>query len=279
MTTGKTAVLGLGIIGSRAATRLLEAGNTAAWNRTPKGFPGEVSGVEEAVTGADLVCLYLKDALAVREVADRCLGAMTPGSTLANHSTVDLGTTRWLASECEARSLHFLDCPFTGSREASAAGSLVYYAAGDPALIDRFEPVLLRTGKAVIRCGGTGNATILKLVTNLISACTVQALAESLATATRHGIPAASLIDAIALNACGSPLAAMKLPGMAAGDFDTHFSLGNMLKDSRYVLDLAAKARIDTPAIRTVAERMEELCEAGYASLDYSALAAAYCEK
>src|SRR5690606_506977 len=80
MTTGKTAVLGLGIIGSRAATRLLEAGNTAAWNRTPKGFPGEVSGVEEAVTGADLVCLYLKDALAVREVADRCLGAMSPGS-------------------------------------------------------------------------------------------------------------------------------------------------------------------------------------------------------
>ena len=66
---------------------------------------------------------------------------------------------------------------------------------------------------------------------------------------------------------------------VAAGDFDTHFSLGNMLKDSRYVLDLAAKAGIDTPAIRTVAERMEELCEAGYASLDYSALAAAYREK
>jgi len=31
-------------------------------------------------------------------------------------------------------------------------------------------------------------ASIMKLVTNLISACTVQALAESLATATRHGI-------------------------------------------------------------------------------------------
>ncbi len=278
MTPRKIAVLGLGIVGSRAAARLRDAGDleVSAWNRTPKGFPGETASVEDAVAGADPVALYLKDAPAVREIAGRCFDAVSPGGTIVNHSTIDLATTRWLAEECEKRSLGFLDCPFTGSREAAANGALVYYAAGAPDLIDRFEPILLRTGKAVIRCGETGNATILKLVTNLISACTVQALAESLATATRHGIPAQSLIDAVALNACGSPLAAMKLPTMAAGDFDTHFSLANMLKDSRYALELASQAGLDTPAIRTVSERMEELCDAGHADQDYSALAAPY---
>lgn len=279
MTAEKIAVLGLGIIGSRAVSRLQGHGVVSCWNRTPRGLPGEAGTVEEAATGAGWVSLYLKDSPAVREVASRCFAALSPGAVVANHSTIDLDTTRWLARECGSRSLHFLDCPFTGSREAAASGALVYYAAGDPGLIDRFEPLLLLTGKAVVRCGETGNATILKLVTNLVSACTVQALAESLATATRHGIPAASLIEAISLNACGSPLAAMKLPGMAAGDFDTHFSLENMLKDSRYVLELAGQAGIDTPAIRTVSERMAELCDSGLGPLDYSALAAPYCEK
>lgn len=279
MTTEKIAVLGLGIIGSRAVSRLKGPGEVSCWNRTPKGLPGETATVEEAVSGAGWVSLYLKDAPAVREIATRTFAALSPGAIVANHSTIDLDTTRWLGAECESRSLRFLDCPFTGSREAAASGALVYYAAGDPVLIDRYEPLLLRTGKAIIRCGETGNATILKLVTNLVSACTVQALAESLATATRHGIPAASLIDAISLNACGSPLAAMKLPGMAAGDFDTHFSLENMLKDSRYVLDLAVQAGIDTPAIRTVSERMAELCSSGLGPLDYSALAAPYREE
>ena len=139
------------------------------------------------------------------------------------------------------------------------------------------QPLLARTGKSVIRCGEAGKATIIKLVTNLISACTVQALAESLATATRHGIEPAALIDAVSQNACGSVLAGMKLPSMAAGDFQTHFSLANMLKDSRYALDLAEG--LETPAIRSVSERMARLCEQGLADLDYSALMAPYLER
>lgn len=278
MSSWNIAVLGLGIIGSRAASNLARAGigPVQTWNRTPKGSPGESASVAEAVAEADLVFLYLKDSLAVREVALRIFDLPSRERILVNHSTVDLGTTRWLAEECAARGIQFLDCPFTGSREAAAGGGLVYYAGGPAELIDQVEPLLLHTAKSVLRCGEIGSATVMKLVTNLISACTVQALAESLATATRHGIAPEQLIDAVSRNACGSPLAAMKLPTMAAGDFDTHFSLSNMLKDSRYAIELAEEAGIDTPAIRAVSERMAELCESGLEDRDYSALAAPY---
>ncbi|MCW1887253.1 NAD(P)-dependent oxidoreductase [Luteolibacter flavescens] len=273
------AVLGLGIIGSRAASNLEKAGRRVrTWNRTPKGLPTEAASVEDAIADADLVLLYLKDAPAVREIAARIFAAPARERVLVNHATIDLPTTRWLAEECAARGIGFLDCPFTGSREAAAGGALVYYAGGDDALIDRVEPVLLQSGKSVLRCGATGTATVMKLVTNLISACTVQALAESLATATSHGIAPAQLVNAVSLNACGSVLAAMKLPTMAKGEFDTHFSLSNMLKDSRYVLDLAAEAGLETPAIRTVSQRMQELCDQGLADRDYSALAAPYVQ-
>jgi 3-hydroxyisobutyrate dehydrogenase/glyoxylate/succinic semialdehyde reductase len=277
MSFGKIAVIGLGIIGSRAATRLGAAGHTvAAWNRTPKGLPEECTSLEQAVDQAEVVLLYLKDAGAVRDTAGRILGLPGNPGTLVNHSTVDLETTRWLADACATRGVGFLDCPFTGSRDAAANGALVYYAGGSDDLIDHLEPLLLQTAKSVLRTGGAGTATVLKLVTNLISACTVQALAESLATATRHGIAPELFIEAVSRNACGSPLAAMKLPSMSRGEFEPHFSLANMLKDSRYVLELATAAGLDTPAIRSVSARMAELCDGGLADLDYSALAAPY---
>ncbi len=278
MSDRRIAVLGLGIIGSRAYSLLKESGvgSVTAWNRTPKGLPGESGDLEEACRDSNLIVLYLKDAAAVRATAERIFALPAGKRTLVNHSTVDLETTRWLFKECENRGIGFLDCPFTGSREAAAGGALVYYAGGTDELIDEIEPVLLLTAKSVLRCGPAGAATVLKLVTNLISACTVQALAESLATATRHGIRPDQLIDAVARNACGSPLAAMKLPTMASGDFDTHFSLSNMLKDSRYALELAAEAGIETPAIQAVSRRMAELCDAGLADRDYSVLASPY---
>jgi 3-hydroxyisobutyrate dehydrogenase-like beta-hydroxyacid dehydrogenase len=272
------AVLGLGIIGSRAFSLLEKSGigPVTAWNRTPKGLPGESPDLATACSEANLISLYLKDSPAVRAVAQTIFALAPRDRILVNHSTVDLETTRWLAGECGDRGIEFLDCPFTGSREAAAGGALVYYAGGPDELIARVEPVLLLTSRSVLPCGPAGSATVLKLVTNLISACTVQALSESLATATRHGIRPEQLIDAIARNACGSPLAAMKLPTMARGEFDTHFSLSNMHKDSRYALELAAEAGIETPALSAVSRRMAELCDSGLAEQDYSALAAPY---
>ncbi|MDB6080326.1 MAG: 6-phosphogluconate dehydrogenase NAD-binding [Akkermansiaceae bacterium] len=278
MIVKKIAVIGLGIIGSRAAARLADGPEleVSVWNRTPKDLPGEKATPQEAVAGADIISLYLKDAPAVREIGAQVIAAAAKGAVVMNHSTIDLATTLWLGEQCAAAGLEFLDAPFTGSREAAANGALVYYAAGDETLIESCTWILRKSGKAVIRAGAVGNATILKLVTNLISACTVQALSESLGTATRHGIPADSLIEAVALNACGSPLAAMKLPTMAEGNFETHFSLENMLKDSRYALELAEQAGLETPAIRTVSRRMAELCDAGLGGQDYSALASPY---
>jgi 3-hydroxyisobutyrate dehydrogenase/glyoxylate/succinic semialdehyde reductase len=273
----KVAVLGLGIIGSRAASRLVNAGwRVACWNRTPKGLAGETATPEEAVDGAEIISIYLKDAPALRGIAGRIEPLLKPGRILLNHSTVDLATTQWLEQICLARACRFLDAPFTGSKVAAGNGQLVYYIGGDPALAEELEPFLSVTSRFRLQCGPVGAATVVKLATNLISACTVQAMAESLAITTRHGVPAECLIRAVAENVSGSPLAAMKFPTMAAGNFETHFSLSNMCKDSRYVLALAETAGVETPAIRAVSHRMAELCAAGLGDLDYSALAQPY---
>lgn len=276
-TAGRVAVLGLGIIGARAAARISESGRElACWSRTKKGVPGEVATAAEAVRGAEIVAIYLKDAPALRQVMEEVAGELAPGQIVLNHATVDLETTHWLAKFCENRGCRFLDAPFTGSKIASGAGQLVYYIGGDAGLAAEVAEYLALTSRKTLFCGEVGSATVVKLATNLISACTVQALAEGLAIAVRHGVPGGSFMDAVAENACSSTLSGMKLPSMAAGDFDTHFSLDNMAKDSRYAIAAAEAVGLETPAIRTVSERMTNLSNSGLGDLDFSALAKPY---
>ena len=243
-----------------------------------KGHGGRMPDPEAAVDGAAVISLYLKDATAVREVFTRIAHLLTKKQVVANHSTVDLETTMWLDRRCQELDCEFLDVPFTGSKVAAGGGQLVYYTGGDAALVERLDAYLSVTSKARLFCGPVGSATVVKLATNLISACTVQAMAESLAIATRHGVAADCLVRAVAENVSGSPLAAMKFPTMISGNFETHFSLSNMGKDSRYMLALAQSAGLQTPAIEAVSRRMAELCDAGLGDLDYSVLAKPYID-
>lgn len=276
-TENHVAVLGLGIIGSRACARLASAGwQVACWNRTPKGLAGEAATAGDAVRGGSVISIYLKDVPAVREVFGAIADILTPGQIILNHATLDLETTLWLDSISQARGCRFLDAPFTGSKLAAASGQLVYYTGGDAGLAREVEPFLAVTSKSQLHTGAVGSATVTKLATNLISACTVQALAEALAIATCHGVDADRLIEAVSLNASASLLSGMKLPAMATGNFETHFSLANMGKDSRYMLGLAESAGLETPAIAAVSRRLGELSEQGFGDLDYCALAKPY---
>jgi len=273
----KVAVLGLGIVGSRVRERLVEAGyETTCWSRTRRNLDGEKETPEAAVEGADLVSIYLKDVPMVREVFGRAKQSLKPGMLVMNHSTIDLPTTIWLAEQCAAKGCDFLDVPFTGSKEASAAGQLLYYTAGDEEHVERVSDYLAVSSKGRIHCGDIGAATVTKLATNLISACTVQAMSEALTIARKHGVDPEVFSEAAIKNGSGSPLMAMKYPGMLSGEFDPHFTMANMWKDSCYALALAESAGVKLPAMEVVSERMAEMCENGCADLDFSAMVKAY---
>lgn len=273
----RVAIFGLGIIGSRAADRLAAAGvPLVTWNRTRQARPDAVDSPAAAARAADLLCFYLKDSQAVREVLTEILPELRPGHVVVNHSTVDLAATRWLADCCAQSKVGFLDAPFTGSRLAAENGGLVYYVGGDPALLESVRPVLEITSSQIVHVGPHGHATVVKLVTNLIAACLVEALAEALAIASRHGVASDRLVAAVEAHGSHSPLVAYKLGTMLAGDFTPHFSLANMLKDSRYALELARDAGLDTPAIDAVSSRMADLCARGWGQRDFAVLAEAF---
>ena len=95
-------------------------------------------------------------------------------------------------------------------------------------------------------------------------------MSEALVIAKRHGVKPEVFTEAAIKNGSGSPLMAMKYPGMLAGDFEPHFTMANMWKDSCYALALAESAGVELPAIAAVSARMGEMCDQGSADEDFS---------
>ena len=134
------------------------------------------------------------------------------------------------------------------------------------------------SGTEILHVGRVGEASLLKIATNMISAVTVETLSEAYGLVAAAGIEPAKLQEAISVNACRSNLSAMKLPTIIEQNYEPHFSLKNMFKDSQLALSLAKSLGIELPALTTTANIMFRTIQEGDGDHDYSILAKKYQE-
>ena len=92
-------------------------------------------------------------------------------------------------------------------------------------------PVLKASSKAIVKIGKIGEAAVVKVATNMISAVTVQTLAEAYAIVKGSGIDPAALSEALKYNANRSGITDQKLPKILNREYEPHFSLKHMFKD------------------------------------------------
>jgi 3-hydroxyisobutyrate dehydrogenase len=274
-------IAGLGIIGIRVAANLRAKGfSVRVWNRTPKEKEqGFTPSLEVLARESEVIQIFVRDTPALREVIAEMSPALTKGKTVINSATVSFQATKDVAKLVKKTGADFLDVPFTGSRDAAENGQLTYYAGGSAKLLERVRPVLEASAKTVLPTGDVGTATVLKIATNMVSAVTVQALAEALGVVQAGGVPLEMFQQAMEHNANCSGLARMKLPSMIRRDFTPHFSLKNMLKDARYALALAGQGNMEVPVLTSAAACMAGLEAAGRGDEDYSVLAEHYVGK
>lgn len=264
-------VIGLGIIGSRVAERLRNADfNVYVWNRSIKPEPNFMASPAEVAEVAQVIQIFVRDAEALVAVMEDMKGALTPDHVVLCHSTVNTWGIRRAVAIAESAGAAFLDAPFTGSKAAAENGQLVYYIGGDQAPLDRARKVLEISGKKIVTLGKAGDATVLKIATNLISAAVVEALAEAMAITKAEGIDVSKLQEALADNANSSALLTMKLPTMAARSYAPHFSLKNMLKDARYAQAIADEKGLALPVLNASAQAMDRGVRSGQGEFDYS---------
>lgn len=264
-------VLGLGIIGGRVADHLRADGHRVhAWSRTGKA--GSLASARAVAEAAKVLQIFVRDSAALLEVLRDLAPVLTPEHLVLNHATVSKAAVLEAARLCAVSGAGFLDAPFTGSKMAAQNAKLVYYVGGDADLLERARPVLELSSTKILPLGGIGDAMVLKIVTNLVTAVTVKALAEAAAITRAEGVPLVALQSALEANANHSPLLAMKLPALMQDDFEPHFALVNMLKDADFARELAAGAGLSTPALDCTAAAMRAAAEAGLGDLDFSVI-------
>jgi 3-hydroxyisobutyrate dehydrogenase-like beta-hydroxyacid dehydrogenase len=266
-------LIGLGIIGSRVAAGLRAAGyQVYVWNRSAKPVPNFLGSPAEVAESAEIIQIFVADASALFEVIEAMGDALTPRHVIICNATVGPEAVLEAAQAVEARGAQFLDAPFTGSKVAAENRELVYYIGGAETTFLRAKPVLEASGKSLIRIGAIGHASTVKVVTNMISAVTVQTLAEALCIVQKAGLEPEVLAAAIEQNACRSGVIDLKLAKMITGDYEPHFSLKHMFKDVQLGIHMANALDIEIPATTVTAGVMYGALNQGWADLDFSVL-------
>jgi 3-hydroxyisobutyrate dehydrogenase-like beta-hydroxyacid dehydrogenase len=268
-------VIGLGIIGSRVSQCLRNAGYPVfCWSRTPRPeMPGCQLHPRAVAEQAQVVQLFVRDDSALAAAMQEMHPVLTPVHVIMNHATVSPEAVHAAAAVCADAGAAFLDAPFTGSKMAAEAGQLVYYIGGEAAVLERVRPVLQCSAKDILHLGAIGEATVLKIASNLISAVNVLALGEAVDLVAGQDIPIEKLAAALRVNANFSPLMDLKLKTLLHQDFSPHFSVGNMLKDARLAQALAFSP---TPGLDAAAESLQILADTDRAGLDYAAMVLAH---
>jgi 3-hydroxyisobutyrate dehydrogenase-like beta-hydroxyacid dehydrogenase len=137
--------------------------------------------------------------------------------------------------------------------------------------------VLGASSKSLLEIGTEiGQASLVKIATNLVAAASVQALAEAVALVDAGGVAPSKFLAAYAQNAVRSATGDMKLACMAGDDFEPRFALKHMFKDVQLALAAGRDAGIDLPATAASAGALMAGIQHGWGDLDFAAVAKHY---
>lgn len=256
----RIAFIGTGLIGTPMVERLLECGRqVVVWNRTrDKLAPLLDAGAQTAASARDaardsaLVCLCLTDTTAVEEVVfgvDGLAAVLGPQHLVIDLSSIAPDATQRMAQRLQAEcGAHWLDAPVSGGTPAARRGTLIVFAGGDAADIERAAPVFDALAQRVTHMGGHGAGQLTKSCNQQLVACNLLVMAEMLAFAERSGVEASRLPAALAGGWADSLPLQVFGPRMA-GNVDTPRlgAVSTFRKDIEQVVRLAESVGADIP--------------------------------
>jgi 3-hydroxyisobutyrate dehydrogenase len=275
------AFLGMGLLGSNFVKAMLKQGEEVqVWNRThAKALALESDGakafenVEEAVKGAGVIHLTLKDDAAVDQVLADAKQGLSSGALIIDHSTTSAkGAIERTKSWSEA-GFQYIHAPvFMGPVNAlESTGNMLI--SGDQELIAKLTPELSKlTGKLVNLGEVTGKAAGMKLIGNLFLISLTAGLVDALTLANGLDIP---LTDVTDLFKDWNPAASLtgRLDRMIAGNFDSpSWELAMARKDAGLMIDGASNAQQPLITIPEIAKAMDKLIESGRGNEDWMVL-------
>lgn len=279
----KVAFLGLGIMGSRMAAKVLGAGHDlTVYNRTEdKAQPLVTAGATwagsaaGAVRDAEVVITMLAhpEAVAVMALGDQgFLEGMQAGRLWIDSSTLNPSVSQQLAFKAKARGVRFLDAPVAGSKHQAEAAQLVFFVGGNEEDVNGARPLFGVMGTRTVHVGGHGAGTSLKMVVNHLLGSTMVGFAEGLVLGEALGLPQSLLLDVLIGGPVVPPYLAGKREKLESDAYEPEFPLKWMYKDMHMVSVAAYEVGVPMSLAHLVKESYQGAVRAGLGDKDFSAL-------
>lgn len=271
----KIAFLGMGLMGSRMATRLIQAGfEVAVWNRTVSACDVLI---DMGATGLDLqeigqypvILTCLADDAAVQAVFDQIQNQLTAGQVIVDFSSLSVDKTKALAQQAQTRQVQWIDSPVSGGTVGAEQGTLVIFAGGDINTIQNLSLIYNVLSQRVTRMGETGTGQATKICNQLIVAANSTLIAEAVALAGQAGVDTTLLAPALAGGFADSKPFQILAPRMATHTFEpVQWKVQTLSKDLNNAVQLAKQFNLDIPVAKQALSQLKTHQDKGYAETD-----------
>ncbi|MGR8948846.1 MAG: NAD(P)-dependent oxidoreductase [Gammaproteobacteria bacterium] len=275
--------IGLGIMGSRMAANLLQAGHKLqVFNRdatkcdalVDKGAL-KVSSPKQAASNTDFVITMVSDPIAVAAVAygdDGVLAGISNEAIWIDCSTIGQKESLALGAACAGAGKKFLEAPVSGSKAPAESGDLTFLVGGPAEFVKTAQPLFDVMGAKTVHVGKHGSAAALKLVFNHILGVSMVAFAEGLALGKSLDIAPDKLFETLLATPLVAPYLAIKKPKLIDGELEADFPLKWMNKDLALVCDAAYENDVAMPLANNAKEVYRLAKLHGHGEHDFAAV-------
>jgi 3-hydroxyisobutyrate dehydrogenase-like beta-hydroxyacid dehydrogenase len=275
--------VGLGVMGSRIARRLLDAGNELyGTNRTrSRAEPLIERGLQwrdtprQVAAAVEVIFSMVTDDAALEAVAsesDGILAGLRPGEVYVDMSTVSPRASRMVAGQVKSLGAQMLDAPVSGSIPQAESGTLAIMVGGDEQAFAKVKPLLGEVGEAVTYIGENGQGLVLKLAINISLAVQTLAFSEGLLLAERDGLDSRLAAEVMSATPIGSPMLKARIPLLLDLPEQAWFDVAMMQKDIRLALQAAQTVDVPLPSAAAADQMLTRARELGYEHRDVAAL-------
>jgi 3-hydroxyisobutyrate dehydrogenase len=204
------------------AKRLLDSG--ATWS-------DDVAGVCQ---GANVVITALPSVAASRKVVEGAGGVfehLQRGGTWIEMSTTDLNDLQRLQDVASAKGIDVLECPVTGGVHLAHSGQITVLVGGEQPVFDRVAPILKAMGGEIIYMGKLGNASVVKVVTNMLAFIHLVAAGEAMMLPAKYGVDPDATWRAIRASSGNSFVHETESKLVLSGSYNVKFTMDLACKD------------------------------------------------
>ncbi len=276
--------IGVGRMGHVMVRNLLQAGHrvrvwdvsTAAMESIVKHGAAMAQSVTEAVRGDAVVSMLPTDEV-MRGVflETSFLQSIGSSSVHVNMATASVQCANDLAAAHAKHGVAYVSAPVFGRPEMAAERDLNIMAAGDPAAIDRVQPLFDAMGKKTWRLGTVpSQSNVAKIAGNLMVACVLELMGEAAALARAYKMQPADLLNVVVSSIFDVPVYRIYAQLIGSGQFEPPgFDLRLGLKDAKLALAAGEEANVPLPFASVLRDNYIDALAHGDGAKDWSVIA------